>query len=171
MVLKQLWLDLEKFLRRHNPELLADLNPPATRVQIKELEEQVGVTLPSDFVQCLMLHDGQRGKAEWLFEGYEFLSARKILLEWSAMHRLLDRGDLNEPLGKPDPAVLHTWWDTHWIPFAANGAGDNLCLDLAPAAAGNSGQVISYSHEFPRRSVKAPCFSVWFEALVNRVHA
>lgn len=167
--MNQLWLDLESYLRRHNPQLLADLNPPASSAQVKDLEEQLGVTLPADFVQCLTLHNGQMGHAEGLFEGYEFLSARKILLEWSALRRLLDRGDLDEPLGKPDPAVLHTWWNTLWIPFAANGAGDNLCIDLTPGAAGNLGQVISYSHEFPRRSVKAPSFYLWFEALANRV--
>lgn len=169
--MNRLWIDLESYLRRHNPQLLADLNPPASHNQIKDLEAQLGVTLPSDFVQCLMLHDGQLGNAEGLFDGYEFLSARKIFLEWSAISRLLERGDLDEPLGKPDPAVSHAWWDTQWIPFAANGAGDNLCIDLAPAAAGTVGQVISYSHEFPRRSVKAPSFSVFFGALANRMHA
>jgi len=169
--LQQLWHELETFLKTNNPEQLDDLNPPASSAQIHELEKLLGVTLPDDFKTCLMRHDGQRGGAEWLFEGYEFLSARKIGLEWSALRRLLDRGDLDEPLGKPDPAVRNAWWDPHWIPFAANGAGDNLCLDLAPTREGNHGQVISYSHEFPRRSVKAPDFSAWFKAFANRLCA
>ncbi|WP_178090989.1 SMI1/KNR4 family protein [Pseudomonas sp. Kh13] len=169
--MQQLWHDLEVFLQKHSPRQFADLNTCASVAQISALQDQLGVTLPADFVQCLLRHDGQQGKAEGLFEGYEFLSSRKIILEWCALRRLLDHGDLDEPLDSPDPAVLHTWWHPCWIPFAANGAGDNLCLDLAPAAAGAHGQIISYSHEFPRRSVKAANFTVWFETLVNRMRA
>ncbi|MEE4093659.1 SMI1/KNR4 family protein [Pseudomonas viridiflava] len=169
--MKRIWHDLEIYLHGNTPTLLADLNPPASAAQTRQLEKQLDVTLPQDFVQCLMLHDGQQGKAAGLFEGYEFLSTRKISLEWAALRRLLDRGDLDEPLGIANPAVLHVWWDPRWIPFASNGAGDSLCLDLAPAAAGRSGQVISYSHEFPQRSVKAPGFSAWLKAFANRSQA
>jgi cell wall assembly regulator SMI1 len=169
--MKQLWQNLETHFHDSAPTLLADLNPPASPFQIRQLEEQLDMTLPHDFVQCLMLHDGQQGKAAGLFDGYEFLSTRKISLEWAALCRLLDRGDLDQPAGKANPAVLHVWWDPRWIPFAANGAGDSLCLDLAPAGAGSSGQVISYSHEFPQRSVKAPGFFAWLKAFANRIQA
>ena len=56
--MKQLWQQLENYLSAHNPELLADLNPPATGAQIRELEQAIGVQLPSDFVCFLKVHKG-----------------------------------------------------------------------------------------------------------------
>lgn len=46
--MKQLWQQLENHLSAHNPELLADLNPPATDAQIRELEKTIGAQLPAD---------------------------------------------------------------------------------------------------------------------------
>ncbi len=165
--MKQLWQQLENYLSAHNPELLADLNPPATDAQIRELEKTLCVQLPADFVDCLKIHNGQKGKADWLFEGHEFLSIEKILMDWVALNRLLKGGDFDGEAAKPDPEVIAEWWSPSWVPFTSNGGGDHFCLDLAPSSKGTPGQVIKYSGELPSRRLKASSFSKWFELFVK----
>ncbi|UVO16607.1 SMI1/KNR4 family protein [Stutzerimonas stutzeri] len=65
--MKQQWERLEAWLKTHNPALLDDLKPPASDVDIQELEQKLGVRLPEDFVECLKMHDGQKGGANGCF--------------------------------------------------------------------------------------------------------
>ena len=164
--MKQLWQQLENQLSAHNPELLADLNPPATDAQIRELEQAIGLQLPADFGACLKIHDGQRGRATWLFDGYEFLSSEKILMEWVVWIDLLDDGEFDGRAASVDAGIKTEWWSKGWVPFSSNGMGDHFCLDLEPAAQGRRGQVIQVFHDMPGRSLKSPDFAYWFDSFV-----
>lgn len=165
--MKQLWQKLENHLREHNPELLADLNPPATDAQVRELEKQIGQELSEEFVACLKVHDGQKGEADWLFGGHEFLSIEGIMMDWRTLNRLLEEGDFEEQSAKSDPEVGGHWWSPSWVPFTSNGGGDHFCLDLMPTSKGSLGQVIKYSGELPGRRLKAPSLYEWFELFVK----
>ncbi|THG82314.1 molybdenum cofactor biosynthesis protein MoeA [Pseudomonas sp. A-1] len=165
--MKQQWERLEAWLKANNPALLADLNPPATDAEIRELEQKLGVTLPADFVACLKVHNGQRGEADWLFDGLEFMSSRKILRRWSIWLDLLESGDFSDCESRPSSGVRDAWWSAKWIPFTYNGSGDHLCLDLDPAAGGKYGQIIEVWHDQPERTLQAPGFREWFSAYVD----
>jgi len=102
-----------------------------------------------------------------LFDGHEFLSIEKILMDWATLNRLLKGGDFDGEAAKPDPEVIAEWWSPSWVPFTSNGGGDHFCLDLAPSSKGTSGQVIKYSGELPSRRLKASSFSKWFESFVK----
>ena len=164
--MKRDWERLEAWLAAHNPAQLADLNPPATAAQLRELERALGTALPADFIACLKIHNGQRGKAEWLFDGNAFLSIDNLLMDWSVWNDLLDGGDFDGRIPKPDAEVRPAWWQKAWFPFTSNG-GAHLCLDLDPAAPGQHGQVIKVFHDFPARSRKAPSFERWFGDFVD----
>lgn len=166
--MKQQWERLEAWLKTNNPEILADLNPPASAEVINELEQKLGVQLPHDFVESLRVHDGQRGGADWLFSGSEFLSSRRILDEWAIWKDLLDGDDFDDAEAVPAAGIKPVWWSPKWIPFTYNGAGDHLCLDLDPSSQGCSGQVITLWHDDGARKKKADSFAQWFAEFVDK---
>lgn len=161
------WKRLESWLNIYNPKLLTDLNPPASDVDISELEQKLGVNLPVDFINCLKVHNGQMGRSDWLFGGNEFLSTKNILMSWSTWLDLLEDGDFDGKVAKPDVGIQKVWWTKGWIPFATNGGGDYLCIDLSPSKSGNSGQVIKVFHDFPSRVLESACFSAWFDSFIE----
>lgn len=166
--MKNQWKRLEIWLKTNNPALMADLNPPASDAEIKELEQKIGMKLPEDFVECLKVHNGQKGEAEWLFSGLEFLSSRRIADEWAIWKDLLDGGDLDGAEAEPETGIQPVWWSPKWIPFTYNGAGDHLCLDLDPDRGGQNGQIITLWHDDGARKKKSDSFAQWFSEFINK---
>ncbi|MBU9575927.1 SMI1/KNR4 family protein [Burkholderia multivorans] len=163
--MKQQWQRLEAWLKTHNPALLADLNPPASDADIQELEQKLGVKLPADFVECLKVHDGQRGGAEPLFDGFEFFSCSKIHQQWKIWTDLLKSGAFRSFKSDPDDGICPDWWCSAWIPFAGNFEGDCLCLDLGPEVGGSFGQVICVWHDDEDRDLISDGFSGFLKSL------
>ena len=166
--MNQQWERLEHRLEAHNRRLLDDLNPPGSDASIQILEQKIGIKLPIDFVECLKVHDGQKGKQEGLFSGLEFLSSARILAEWMVWQRLFKNGDFDGLQAQSGAGVQSVWWNPRWIPFTYNGAGDHLCLDLDPASGGQVGQVIAIWHDDGARKKKANNFAQWFEMVVDQ---
>lgn len=164
-----IWKNLEYYLSVYQPDTLASLKPPATDIQIHELQEKVGIILPFNFVEALKTHDGQKGVGDPLFDEYSFLPIKEILMNWFIMNDLLDGGDFKDTTPESSPAIQSVWWSRYWIPFADNGAGDLLCLDMAPTTQGTIGQVIEFFHDMPERNVIAPNFQEWFETFVKNM--
>ncbi|WP_313518876.1 SMI1/KNR4 family protein [Pseudomonas sp.] len=162
------WQRLDAWLARNDPARLADLNPPASADAIRELERTLGLTLPGAFVDCLNAHDGQRGQAGALFDGNQFLPIRHIAMSWSSWTELLEDGDFDGRVARPDAGIRDGWWQRGWVPFASNGGGDYLCLDLTPAPQGRVGQVIEVLHDVPQRVLVAPSFADWFGDFIHR---
>lgn len=164
--MQKVWRKIEAYLGTHNAELLADLNPPATDAEIHELEFFIGTTLPVDFVASLKIHNGQKGKADGLFDDYEFLSVARILDAWLFWKKIYDSSRFNDGEVQPGIGVKSDWWNLKWVPFAYNGCGDYLCLDLAPASSGVRGQVITVWHDDGARKSKANSFSTWLDEYI-----
>lgn len=140
-----------------------DLNPPATDADITTLEQQLGVTLPADYVQVLRQHNGQRGLADGLFDGQEFLSTQNVLAQWQIWKGLHDTGAFNGQRSSPAPGVRDDWWNPRWIPFTHDGSGNHLCLDLDPAEGGTVGQVITVWHDSGERAVQGSGCGEWLD--------
>jgi cell wall assembly regulator SMI1 len=166
--MRKQWGKLEAWLKANNSALLADLNPPISDGDLQALEQQLAVKLPEDFVECLKVHNGQKGRAEWLFAGSEFLSSKRILDEWLIWKDLFDGGDFDGAEAEPGAGIQPAWWSPKWIPFTYNGAGDHLCLDLDPASGGQVGQVITLWHDDGVRKKKADSFAQWFAEFVDK---
>ena len=87
--LAQTFADLAAFIQEHHPDLIADLNPPATDEQLDTLETLIGQRLPEDFRQLYRLANGQDGLETPLFpNGYQFMTLDEIGSEWTAMKRI-----------------------------------------------------------------------------------
>ncbi len=67
--------------------------------------------------------------------------------------------------------VCADWWNLGWLPLAANGAGDLLCIDLNPAKGGCRGQVIGVSHESAERPRLAKSLGEWLAQLCQHYEA
>lgn len=156
------WAQLEAHLQQTAPAQLIDLNGPAAAADIAALERELGWPLPQSFKECLARHDGQTGRADWLFGGDEFMSIVRILAEWRVLTGMDQAGEFDTHTSKPGGGVKAGWWRPGWVPFTADGAGNHLCLDLDPAPSGRAGQVVEFNHEFGNRDVQAPGFAQWF---------
>lgn len=165
--IKSQWQIIEDSLRINNPDILEDLNPPASDYEINELEKKINNKLPSDFIEFLKIHNGQKGLSNGLFNDLEFLSTDRIFEEWTIWKELKDNNELSENEADTEKGVQNVWWSPQWIPFTYNGAGDNMCLDLAPGIGGHLGQVIAMWHDDSKRIIEANSFTAWLSSFIN----
>jgi cell wall assembly regulator SMI1/predicted DNA-binding WGR domain protein len=134
----------------------------ASAKEIKAAEKALGLTLPEEVVAFYRRHDGSED--EPAVEGRELLSLSRIVDEWKIWKDLLDQGTFEaNDHGRPDPGVQKRWWIPEWVPVTYDGAGNHHVLDLAPAAGGTHGQILSFWHDDDERTVVAKSFLSWLE--------
>jgi len=169
--MKTVWAEFEHWLKLNYPSGVKDLRPPATDKEIIELEIILDCLFPEDYVECLKIHNGQGQNSARLLAGMEYLSVERVEDEWEVWTELIDGGDFVSTKLKVDKGIKNCWWNKKWIPFAYNGAGDHLCLDLDPDISNNGqvGQVITMWHDQHKRELLAPSFAVWFQQYVTEV--
>src|SRR5262249_40772420 len=136
---------------------LKSLRGPADNAALAKLDEAAGGELPADYRAFLVSHDGQDGgdtivgNPDESNELFELMSASEIAdqLAWLKKSAKSMAGDFDKITA--DDEVKAVYWNAKWIPFAANGAGDFLCLDMAPTKRGVTGQIMLFNHEEPHR--------------------
>jgi cell wall assembly regulator SMI1 len=167
---KASWKRIEKWLRENAPSQAKSLGKGATSAQVNRLESRLGVSLPAQFIESYSHHDGQKGDCDFIPDGYGtfyLLTLRDIPREWRLWNELTDSGEFDHQEATPDEGVAEDWWNRGWIPFASNGGGDHLCIDLAPAKGGKVGQVIKMQHDDSDRKLLAPSFAAWLNHLAE----
>ncbi|SEK12577.1 SMI1/KNR4 family protein [Achromobacter sp. NFACC18-2] len=155
------WGPIETLLQRDSPALLQDLNPPAEEKNLSVLQQTLSVDLPQDFLDFLRGHDGQKGEEDPLFGSYEFLSSSRILDAWEFLKGQSQSSSTADEQVEAEKGVKSIWWDVRWVPFATNGSGDYMCLDMAPTDGGTTGQVISVWHDDGARKIRDASFAAW----------
>jgi cell wall assembly regulator SMI1 len=166
------WLRIESWHQAHTRPHKLDLKPGATPQQIATLEAAIGVKLPSDFGESLLLHNG----GGWILWYGELLSTDAILAQWTAYRDMQNKGEY-AIAGSPD-------WETHsivgpikpyfWSPkrlYVTDGSGDHLTLDLDPPHNGIYGQVFHQSHEVGPMNVLAQSWSAFLEQVADDLDA
>ena len=164
--MEQLWFALESWLSQHLPEVLADLNPGCDEDALSELENSLNCQVPEDFKNCYRRHNGQKGETTGLFCGLPFLSTSEIYEQWMTWQELAEEDFATEITGAsyPHNAIKPTYINLKWIPFAHDGAGNHLGIDLDPGVAGVMGQVINFGTDENNKFVLAPSlkdFMTW----------
>lgn len=162
-----IWNRFEKWLNKNASHLTSELNPPASKEKIDNLEKIIGVKLPQEFVEFLMIHNGQNRDSEGLINTEEFLSTERIIEEWNVWKELLDKGDFNDSESEPYRGIKKDWWNSKWIPITYDGHGNHYCIDLAPTSNGTSGQIIRMWHDSPERGLIAESFLDWVNKYVK----
>jgi cell wall assembly regulator SMI1/ankyrin repeat protein len=168
-----LWDRIKAALKQRGPKVLKALQRGATEAQLKKLEKTCGCKLPADFRAAYKLHNGQKPSSqpllpdEFTWGDYELLTIDGILREWKSWKELIDINEFKGQKSTPDKGIRSDWWHPGWIPFAANGGGDSICLDLAPAKCGTIGQVITMNHDNSERLVLAKSLAEYLAKLAE----
>jgi internalin A len=159
------WARIEAWFQINLPEVIADLNPPASEDAIQQAEAVLGIKLPDSFKALYRLHDGQRQEARGAFFGQWFMSLERMFERRGGMLAILE----HEPeiaLGEdmlntsvPERAIQLRHVDSGWIPFAENGCSEYLSLDFHPDERGHSGQIINFGRLMNNKLVIALDFA------------
>jgi len=152
----RVWNRFRAELEALAPEALAALNPPALEEHRRAVETIFGAELPEDYVAWLALHDGcheSSGPFEWELNDLASVIRSKKVLDGL----LLD----DEIFADADEGIEPPWWHRQWVPFASNGSGDHLFIDLKSTVEGERGRVMKYLRDSSRRTVVAPSFLDW----------
>src|SRR5579883_331789 len=145
------------------------LAPPATSEQLASAEQDLGFALPTDFRASYATCDGQVAGSPGVILPYaprgnffQLMPLRSVVRTWTRMRDECLRWPAKRPV---DPEILRQPWSVTWLPFAENGAGDYLCVDLSPGA--SCGQVIAFEHEGEQRFVLAPSLAAYMHRLAD----
>jgi cell wall assembly regulator SMI1 len=172
------WKRIEKWLKSNAPSIGKSFRPASKDGAIEKLQQQIGVSLPSDVAESIRLHDGQKSDAEHgLFPhsddvlgpmpSFRLMPVSEIASAWRMMKDLLEGGDFDGQQSEPAPGIRNDWWHTAWIPIADNGGGDFFCIDLSPAQGGTIGQVIVFFHDMKDRPFIAKSYEAWLNQLAE----
>lgn len=164
---------LDRWLARYLPPVAAALNPGATDAQLDHLASLVGAPLPDDYRALYKWHNGQRD-VENLYTGpwygLDFPSLDQVEHEWKIWAQLADEkwSELNEVVVSIKPGVVKPLYANRgWIPFATDGGGNCLGIDLDPDVHGIRGQVINFGRDEDLKRAIAPnvtAFLQWYVA-------
>ena len=140
----------------------ADVTLPkgASEKDIAKLEAFVGFTLPEEVKAWYQAHDG--GGDDYVVEGRELLSLKRIAGEWKIWKDLLDGGTFDDnDHSDPGPGVQQRWWIPEWVPLTYDGSGNHHVVDLAPGHGGVRGQIVSFWHDDESREVVGSDLLSW----------
>ncbi|AJX35248.1 SMI1/KNR4 family protein [Burkholderia oklahomensis] len=165
--LRNTWKQLDDWFAADPARLPGGLNGPASADAIAALQAALGVTLPTEFVESLRIHDGQAETDAVFADSDALLGAREIVAQWSIWKNLVAGGDFDDMTSEPDPGIKDDWYNLKWIPFTHDGSGNHLCLDLDPAEGGVVGQVIRVWHDDSVRERVARSFAEWLAGVAD----
>jgi cell wall assembly regulator SMI1 len=165
--MQEVWKRFKNWLQANAPQLLQDLNPPASEDELQQLATLIGAELPADFLAFYRVHNGQKSKLGGLIDAEELLCVSRMIDEWTIWNDLLKGGDFDGSTSDPAPGVRADWWNPGWLPLTYDGAGNHCCLDLAPAEGGSVGQMIRMWHDDAKRTLLADSFAEWIEQYVT----
>jgi cell wall assembly regulator SMI1 len=126
-----------------------DLAPPAGPAAIAEAEKELGFALPPDYRELLAVADGQNSEqVAWLPCGGRLHGIADCVENWRDQQGFYDPADLvvpEEEHQRYNQIVSHP----RWLPIGGNEFwdGDNLILDMFPAAKGREGQLVGFLTE------------------------
>jgi cell wall assembly regulator SMI1 len=118
------------------------------------LEAALARPIHAELAESLGVHESTSFafKFDAAVGSWTLLPAGSIASEWTRLR------DLYAELGTVDARAIGpvspVFWKGAWIPFASNGAGDLLCIDLGPEPGGTVGQIVRYLRDpSPRECV------------------
>lgn len=149
---------LDKWLATNRVEYYQKLASGATETDLDELAELLDNSLPEGLRSLLQWRNGQDTRNfESIYYNYSLMGSEDIAEVVEMNNSMLAHGEFNQA----------NWWNTQWIPFLQNGAGDYYCIDLAGSFGGTKGQVLEYNHDYEGRNIQHPDFAAWLQTLVE----
>lgn len=163
---------LERWLAAHRPQILANLQPPASDAELAGLAESLGVSLPTAFLDLYRWHNGQRDPREpGPFYGLSFLSIAEVLTQWRGWNEILaDTDDIHGFSSSVAPGVVKERYANRlWIPFSDDWGGNHIGIDLDPGPNGRVGQVINFGRDEEAKYVLGRSVDAFVERIAGEL--
>lgn len=165
---------LDAWYASHLPAKRYALNPPASGLQLLELQSQIGLKPPQAYHQLYEWHDGENDDRHGHFYGLPMLPLRQVRAQWEAWQATLvelgnDRYKVRGA-GWPKNAVDPAYINPCWVPLTHDGSGNHIGLDFDPWPAGRVGQVIMFGRDADTKVVIADSlghFLTWVADLLE----
>jgi cell wall assembly regulator SMI1 len=165
-----IWARIECVLEQHAPETARTLAPPATENEIAELQREIGLTLPDEFIDSLRVHNGQIDPTRLhSLCGEGVLSGTHAIAEtWRTMTELDE--DFRQTIPDWDTHPQGDWWNKRWVPFTM-ADGDSLCINLNPKVPPGCsyGEIVCHVHDNPHEPGIAPGYGAWLTRVCERL--
>ncbi len=162
--MKELWQDIIAWFKEHAVPCYKDMmsiKSGATEEQLHEIEVIVGRTLPDDFKDYLRLCNRKYRVA---FFEYSSFDTVRILKNWQWLKQRTENGDFDNARPYEElTGVQKVWWHPFWLPFAEDGGGNKICIDLDPPEGRGYGQVFYWEIHAGPCEPKAPSFLEFIE--------
>ena len=131
------------------------LRPAATRSEITDAADSMGVVFPEPLTRLYLEADGE---TEWLYENdqtpsclfcdFEFLSLEGMVRthsHWLDVRTIeLDPDYESEMESRPQEMVRESIFRPGWIPFGGSSSSAYLAIDTDPGPKGTAGQVVLF---------------------------
>ncbi len=179
-----LWSRLESWAEKNAPAMLAKPAPGATAEEIASLEQSMGLRLPADLRESLLIHNGEsEGWPNLTFADRGiYFPVQAILENWNqrrsiasskpdiygerTIEEMIQDGDLDVE----GPVQAKHFLDA-WIPIMDLNRDVFWALDLAPLEGGQIGQMIEVDWEGASWRVIANSFGQFFEHYVDELES
>ncbi len=137
-------LKIDKWLAENAKRI--KLNPPTDKETIDQFEKNIGKSLPSDFKELYLWHDGINHSENMgnLFYAYDFWSLEQCQSHYSDHLELVKSNDI--VLKTEDK--INPKSQKEWIQFTHDGSRSGFYLDLAPTDKGNYGQIVLIDYDY-----------------------
>ena len=158
--IQNIWKDIERWYRANAPHLLEDLRDGVSEEEIGEFEAILGASLPEDYKASLKIHNGYV-----TLHDYTYLSLDVVIHKWSGLTKLSESGifEGKEVFDAGGGLIQNTWWHRSWIPFAEDGGGNLICIDMVPTEAGVKGQILYMELRSGPYAKKYKSFLEWMD--------
>lgn len=167
--------EYNKLLRRHFiiKKYNRNLNKGATDEQIKMAEQIIGVTFPSELAELFKCNNGNATNFKenvylGAILGLQFIPLDVLIRTWSEWCEFTDEKGLDTyctSIVKGQIKCLYA--NKRWIPFASDGWGNHIGIDLDPDLNGTVGQVINFGRDENNKLVFAKNLNGFLELMIN----
>lgn len=148
--MKEYLQNIEQWLSANAYKIIeSSLQPPASELQLLELEAELGKALPNDFKQLYLWKNGLTDDENLgsLFYGMDFYPLDRVRQEFD--RRRESDGNSNFELLTVDKEIdPSNMYNSDWLQLGFDGSHTGLFLDLAPSIDGQYGQVIFIDDEY-----------------------
>lgn len=125
-------------LKSHIPDVDNLLNPGAGEAELNRAESLMDCEFPEEFRKLYLKQNGEGDRVFGVMSGFSWMTLQSVTGNWEA----LQNSAYDMISGKPD-AVKEGGYRKGWIPFAEDGGGSYLVMDLEPGVKGSYGQIIT----------------------------
>jgi cell wall assembly regulator SMI1 len=171
-VLNENFKVIDKWLGKNAEKILKfSLQNPATKDQIRKLDNEIGKLLPEDFKGLYLWHNGMSDEKNVgsLFFGMDIFTIDKIIEEYNDRKKI-SQNDI-VPLEKFDKEIDGSnIFNVNWLKFGSDGSRTGLYLDFSPAKEGKYGQIIFIDDEYSVGILVADSISDLIEQFIKDIN-